>query len=187
MLSIRNLALAGAAALGLCASAAQAAVTWTVEESGGDVVGTFAGSIDLIGATFVGGGDLASNLSPRRGLISTPGFYDAYGATSVPGGFGLGFVDLVPDGASGDAFGVWSDLGLVFVPDGYVSGAALAGSIRFDGATFASLGLTEGAYVFSLPGDTVTVQIGATTVPLPAGLPLMLAGIGAFAWVRRRA
>ena len=45
-------------------------------------------------------------------------------------------------------------------------------------------GATE---VLTLPtGDTITWTTEATPVPVPAGLPLAVAGLGALAWVRRR-
>lgn len=35
--------------------------------------------------------------------------------------------------------------------------------------------------------DTVTVSEATAPVPLPAGLPMLLAGLGALAWMRRQA
>ena len=46
-------------------------------------------------------------------------------------------------GIEGQGFGI----GLLFVPQGYVSGAALSDSMTFNNATFASLGVTPGTYV----------------------------------------
>ena len=55
------------------------------------------------------------------------------------------------------------------VPHGYVSGAALSDSMTFNNATFASLGLDVGTYVWSwgtgLPNQNFTLIIGGTGVP----------------------
>jgi hypothetical protein len=48
---------------------------------------------------------------------------------------------------SGDFVSMRGLFGFMFVPQGYVSGAALSDSITFNNATFASLGLTPGTYV----------------------------------------
>jgi hypothetical protein len=81
-----------------------------------------------------------------------------------------------------------------------MSGSAVGTSTdTFAGATFASLGLTPGTYVWTwgaaaaatLNGaavlNTFTIQIGP--VPLPATLPLFatgLAGLGLLGWRRKK-
>jgi hypothetical protein len=59
--------------------------------------------------------------------------------------------------------------GLLFLPQGYVSGAALSDSMTFNNATFASLGVIPGTYVWTwgtgLPNQNFTLQIGGAGVP----------------------
>ena len=50
---------------------------------------------------------------------------------------------------SGDFVGIFVLNGNLAVPQGYVSGTALSDSMTFNNATFASLGVTPGPYVWS--------------------------------------
>ena len=55
------------------------------------------------------------------------------------------------------------------MPFVYISGDPLTNSMTFDNATFASLGVTPGTYVWSwgtgLPNQNFTLQIGGAGVP----------------------
>ncbi len=55
------------------------------------------------------------------------------------------------------------------MPPGYLSGAALSDSMTFNNATFASLGVTPGTYLWSwgtgLPNQNFTLIIGGVGVP----------------------
>ena len=72
---------------------------------------------------------------------------------------------------SGDFVGIESSVGTAafLVPQGYVSGAALSGSMTFNNATFASLGVIPGTYVWTwgtgLPNQNFTLHIGGAGVP----------------------
>ncbi|UWQ22746.1 VPLPA-CTERM sorting domain-containing protein [Jannaschia sp. W003] len=183
---------AGLLGAALSAGAANAAVLWDFQETGGDVVGIFAGSLDLSGAGSAGAGGLPFDLfsaSDAAAIQSdSTGSFDTYEFDAAPANFGTDGLTLATSG-TGDAFAV---LGAnsgneVGVPTGYASGQALAGTLTFANQTFAALGVTPGSYVFSLPNDTITVRFGPTApVPLPATLPLLLAGFGGLALLRRR-
>jgi hypothetical protein len=70
------------------------------------------------------------------------------------------------DTGSGDIVGIFRDtpVGFLLVPPGYMSGAALLNSMTFDNATFVSLGLEPGTYVWRWgtgANQKFTLQIGA--------------------------
>ena len=92
---------------------------------------------------------------------------DAYlGIISGPTSFGSGAVTL-PSSGSGDFVGCLAGVA-VLVPVGYASSAALADTSTYSGATFATLGVTPGTYVWTWgPGvnQNFTLQIGAAGAP----------------------
>jgi VPDSG-CTERM motif len=73
--------------------------------------------------------------------------------------------NFFPSTSSGDFVGIAVIGGFIFVPQGYVSGAALSDSMTFNNATFASLGLTPGTYVWTWGGGGANqrfkLQIGS--------------------------
>ncbi|HET7409502.1 MAG TPA: hypothetical protein VFJ13_04825 [Paracoccaceae bacterium] len=185
---------AGVLYVSLAAADARAAVLWSFEETGGGVVGTFSGSLDLTGATEIIGDSVIgfALIGPNTGtVLSGPAWsagIDVFSA-SAPASIGTGnFTNA--SSSTGSPFAVTSSLGgRIGVPERYVSGESLDGTITFGGATFAGLGIAPGSYVWSLPNDTVTLRFGpaAAVIPLPATLPLMLGAFGvAFAVARRR-
>ena len=128
-----------------------------------------------------------------------------------PASFGSGGLTFASV-SSGDAFLLSSGFteGIVLaLPDGY-SGADLSGTLSFAGATLQSLGITPGDYVYTLvedipglppsqeslfaasaaaPANTITLRFTtgeAAVIPLPTGLPLLLAGLGGLTLLRRK-
>jgi hypothetical protein len=81
----------------------------------------------------------------------------------------------------------------LLVPQGYASGAALSDSMTFNNATFASLGVTPGTYVWTW-GDgadqNFTLQIGSVGVPgVPDGgstVSLLACALVSLAGLRRK-
>jgi protein with PEP-CTERM/exosortase system signal len=149
------------------------AYTVTLEEVGSNVVSNGSGAINLTGLSFlVSGTQGGAILQPPIGAIVT-GTTDSANVTffsgfSGPTSFGSGNGDIASSG-SGDRVGIVGLFGQLSVPDGYVSGAALLSSATWNNATFASLGVTPGTYVWSwgtgLPNQNFTLQIGAAGVP----------------------
>ena len=82
------------------------------------------------------------------------------------------------------------------VPEGYLSGSALSETSTYLNATFASLRMTPGEYVYSWGSgehaDTFTINIVASpppAVPEPSTWAMMLigfAGLGLAGWRHRR-
>lgn len=175
----------------------------TLTQHGNDVVATGAGSIDLSGLTYAGGGSAGGGaIAPSLGFLATAplavvpiDFYSGFGGPANFGGGGQTFAAA----GTGDAAGIIADPSLLgiaelFVPSGYVTEAALSGSATYQGATFASLGLTPGVYVWTwgegVGDQTFTLDVGSmVAVPEPAVLALFGCGLllmGAFVGLRRR-
>jgi hypothetical protein len=168
---------------------ANAALTIVIEQSGADVIATTSGSFNTAGLTSGGSLMTPGLIAPSNGGFATtfstkqiftgltgPASFGSGGLTGSFNNSGDGIIISAPDGWFG-------------APVGFVSGA-LSAVTTFENATFASLGLTAGSYVYTAPNDTVTIKIGALTaaVPEPASWALMIGGFGlAGAAMRRRA
>lgn len=86
---------------------------------------------------------------------------------SGPISFGTGTTKS-PNTGSGNFVGIDGSGDVIFVPQGYVSGAALSDTMTFNNATFSSLGVTPGTYEWSWGTGTnqnFTLQIGPAAVP----------------------
>jgi hypothetical protein len=151
------------------------AYTVTLKQVGSDVVATGSGPINLTGLTFDGLGFVGPGMTANDGAILTgpnrDSSLDVYIGYTGPTSFGNGG-NFGPNTGSGDAVGIQNPIGnmLLTVPHGYVSGAALSDSMTFNNATFASLGVTPGTYVWrwgtGLPNQNFRLVIG---VPVPDG------------------
>ncbi|MGI9519246.1 MAG: hypothetical protein ACR2NP_19505 [Pirellulaceae bacterium] len=165
---------------------ADAEIIIDMEEIGGDVVVSSAGGeFDLTGLTFL----FSVNSGFGNGLVDPSGsnapavvfgvapvlsdFYGLNGEITGPTSFGTGgfaFADSgtgIQFGAIFDSFGGIHNFTL---PNLYVSGDTLgAASSTYSGATFASLGLTPGTYVWDWgsndPNTSLTLNIIGTPEP----------------------
>jgi hypothetical protein len=178
------LALVSLLGLGMTQSAR--AFNETLQQVGSNVVATGSGAMDLTGLFFAFNGGGSVGIWANLGYILTgaSGNGDVYGGFTGPTNFGSGGF-FSPNASSGDAVAMSATQGLLLVPSGYVSGNALSDSMTFNNATFASLGLTPGTYVWTW-GDgganqnfTLiiggSVPDGGSTVSL---LGFALAGLG---------
>ncbi|RCS28779.1 PEP-CTERM sorting domain-containing protein [Rhodanobacter denitrificans] len=169
-------------------------------QQGTNVVTTGSGAIDLTGLTFeygtVTGG---ATLWPSSGFVmtgpQTSVALDTYTGFAGPTSFGSGNV-VAPNVNTGDTVGIFgspSYYGVrnLWVPSGYVSGDALFGTSTYFNASFASLGVTPGTFVWTWgtgADQSFTLDIAVNT-PEPAALGMFGFGvllIGAFVGRRRR-
>ena len=186
--TLRTLILVGA--LGTIGTgASQAAITFVLTESGGNVNFNMSGSIDTtaLGTDF--GSFPYSSFGwafPSTGRIGVGNGPTEWFGCSAPDGtsFGTGaYFDLT--GTSGDVVILPGGATLV-LPVGYVSGAPLSGSGWEAGATFASLGITPGAYTTNFSNGSHSDHVTVAVVPEVQGSLLAVAGLGTLLLRRKR-
>lgn len=180
LMSMRR--IAGAAVLGamllgsgLFAPSAQAGYVVTLHQTGGNVVATGTGPIDLTGLFSVGSLSSSSFLTPSAGTIitgpaspATPSGTLYFGfAFTGPSNFGSGGATFANSG-SGSIVGILADT-FVVVPTGYVSGSILSDSATYSGKTFATLGVTPGTYEWTWGAGAN--QNFTLKIPTPAAIP----------------
>jgi hypothetical protein len=185
-------AIGAAMLMALSAPSAQAAFTLDLTQQGSNVVASGSGTIDTTGLSMNCNGcdSYGSYLIPDTAtaeFVNGSGVVDGYHGATGPTSFGSGNLETVATSYSGDIVGVLLPvvgvppvLGEIEVPHGYVSGAQLSDTATYDNATFASLGVTPGTYVWSWGSgagdDTLTLQIGPAAVPEPSTWAMMLIG-----------
>jgi hypothetical protein len=150
----------------------------TIVESGGNVVMSASGSLNINDLTLVNpsttAGGTGLGVSNATFIIgTTPANYAQYsGFTSTPSNFGTGG-GFAPTSASGDIFGCFYPGGpphQLAVPVGYTSGNNISSTMTFTGRTFSSMGLVPGTYTYTwgsgANADSINVVVGGVA-PTP--------------------
>jgi len=184
------LALTAVAALSV-AYPARANFIVTINQVGANVDVTGSGTIDLTALSFITPAAAGAAILPSGAyLVLATGNVAVYTGFSGPTSFGSGGVTFASS-TGGNAVGIAGHDGELFVPQGYVSGAALSGTSTYAGATLLSLGVTPGTYTWTwgtgVHADSFTLQIGPAGVP-DAGstLPLLSFALLGVAALRRK-
>lgn len=175
--------------LTLAASNARGDFVVTMTESGGDVVVSGSGIVDLVSLLFLSVPSAQARVEPDRLFIvgptvSTPADFYA-GTVTGPSNFGFGTTSTFASTGSGDLLGLVispATPGQIIVPNNYISGAAISGSSTYAGQSLNSLGITPGTYVWTIGANTVTLN---ATIPEPSGL-VCLGIVGTLLCYRRR-
>ena len=188
-----NLSITAALAMAFAAGA-NAAVTINVTEGGGNVIFTTTGSLDLTGAGSPGAIDFDTGFIPGGSnwyeASGSGRTVDTYTLTSFAGPFGTSTSFFHPPNLTfGDNFFIWGQGGTipeVGVPVGYLSGSPIDSGMVFDTATISGFTMIPGTYVYAIPNDTITLNIGVAAVPEPEIYAMMAAGLGLMGFVGRR-
>jgi hypothetical protein len=162
------------------------AYTVTLQQVGSNVIANGSGAFNLTGLIGPVG---ATNPPYICGVLAqlvtgpTGAANDIYGGFTGPTSFGSGglfFADI----GSGDMVGIGGFYNSLVVPQGYVSGTALSSTATWNNATFASLGLTPGTYVWTWgtgsANQNFTLIIAATSYAAQIQQPINTDGTSIF-------
>ncbi len=173
---------------------ARAAFVMTLTQVGGDVVLNGSGTLDVSALPVATDqNDYGLILPSIAGIIGGPAgiVNDVYRhGVSGPTNFGINSFETNATTGSGDKVGIVGAFPVVVVPVGYISGSALAANDVFASATFASIGIIPGTYVWTWGSvtngnaDSFTLQVGP--IPEPASLGLICAGLLGLRVARRK-
>jgi hypothetical protein len=161
-----RLMIVACALIGATAAASASPYVVTLEEVGSNVVAKGSGAIDTAGLS--SGAPLATNsvIIPTLGTIimgTSAQTTLLRGPIVGPADFGSGGQTL-PGVDGGPAIGLIFNLAEIVLPADYKNNSTLTNSAIYDTATFTSLGVTPGTYVWTWGAgadQSFTIQVGA--------------------------
>ena len=152
-------------------------------ESGGNVIFTGSGSVNLAALSFDSTTAPPPLVAPGAGLLFLGGVSDQYKGISGPVSFGSGALTFNSP-ASAPGIGLVANSNALLVPFGYTSGTVLGNTtFIFTATNFASLGMATGTYTYNWgaggTADTYTLNVGsAPSVPEASSWAMMILGLG---------
>jgi hypothetical protein len=158
---------------------AQADYLVTLQQVGPNVVATGSGSIDLSGLSSLGNvlGNVGLLLPNEASVLVGSGNLDYYTGFSGPSSFGSAG-QTNANSNSGSLVGISGGALDLFVPAGYTSNTPLSPSTStYDNATFSSLGVTPGTYVWTWGAFAPTQKFTLDVVPEPSSVSLLALGV----------
>lgn len=171
---------------GSLTGAANAAVVINLFDNGTDTTVSASGSFDVtdLTRTTTGGG---GGIDPFSGFLEiTNNSYEIFQGVSGPGSFGTGRFSGLPV-SSGDRVGIrWGAGQAITAPAGYVSGTPLSSSGTFTGASFDSLGVTPGTYVWTWGSGPTADSLTLNATVIPEASSTLLLGLGFLGFAARR-
>ena len=152
----------------------------TILESGSNVIISGSGSINTTSLTAFGNTVINGRVQPLNGYCqvgsgSSSGvdiyqFLSGTGPTSIgTGGFSFANTGSVAK------LGIDGINRVIWVPQGYTSGAALSSNSTYNAKSLASMGLTVGTYTWNWgsgdTADSLIIQVGSSETPTPTPTP----------------
>ncbi|WP_170318453.1 PEPxxWA-CTERM sorting domain-containing protein [Sphingomonas sp. PAMC 26621] len=163
----------------IAASAASAAVSISVTQSGSNVLFSGSGTFNSAVANSVGQGLSNADVDASTGYLSF-GEFELINVYSLAGmaRFGTGFAYI--EANTGPALGFRVSDGAFYLGMSYVDNSLISSSGIVRNATLTTLGLTSGVYNYAVGGNVVTLNIGpvVAAVPEPATWLTMILGFG---------
>ena len=188
--------IAACAVVAASAPADASSYVVTLQQDGPNVDASGFGTINLLPLSYSFTGNFGALMIPSHSeFLTGQAAADVYfGTMAGPGSFGSGG-QTNADPVLGPVVGITKYPGFygsLYVPAGYLSGDVLVSNAIYSNATYSSLGVTPGTYIWTWgPGadQSFTLEIGSTPTPLPAALPLFATGLGVMGllgWRRKR-